>query len=245
MMPASVALVTGASRGIGRACALELAKEGFHVAVNYRQGAAQANAVVEEILSAGGTAFALQGDVAVPGEADRLVQEVIEKFGRIDVLVNNAGITRDTLVLRMSDEDFDAVLETNLAGAFRLIRASLKPMLKQRYGRIINISSISGMVGNPGQANYSAAKAGMLGLTRAVAKEVASRNITVNAIAPGLIDTEMSSEIKGREALTASIPLGRAGTPEEVAAAVAFLARPEAAYITGVTLPVDGGLTAG
>ncbi len=245
MMPASVALVTGASRGIGRACALELAKEGFHVAVNYRQGAAQANTVVDEIAGAGGRAFALQGDVAVPGEADRLVQEVIEKFGRIDVLVNNAGITRDTLVLRMSDEDFGAVLETNLAGAFRLIRAALKPMLKQRYGRIINISSISGMVGNPGQANYSAAKAGMLGLTRAVAKEVASRNITVNAVAPGLIDTDMSSDIKGREALTASIPLGRAGTPEEVAAAVAFLARPEAAYITGVTLPVDGGLTAG
>ena len=245
MMPASAALVTGASRGIGRACALRLAKEGFHVAVNYRQGAAQANTVVDEIAGAGGRAFALQGDVAVPGEADRLVQEVIEKFGRIDVLVNNAGITRDTLVLRMSDEDFGAVLETNLAGAFRLIRAALKPMLKQRYGRIINISSISGMVGNPGQANYSAAKAGMLGLTRAVAKEVASRNITVNAVAPGLIDTDMSSDIKGREALTASIPLGRAGTPEEVAAAVAFLARPEAAYITGVTLPVDGGLTAG
>ncbi|MDA8344033.1 MAG: 3-oxoacyl-[acyl-carrier-protein] reductase [Thermaerobacter sp.] len=245
MMPASAALVTGASRGIGRACALRLAKEGFAVAVNYRQGTAQAGAVVQEITDAGGTAFALPGDVAVPGEADRLVHEVTEKFGRIDVLVNNAGITRDTLVLRMSDDDFDAVLATNLAGAFRLIRAALKPMLRQRYGRIINISSIAGMVGNPGQANYSAAKAGMLGLTRAVAKEVASRNITVNAVAPGLIDTDMSSDIKGREALVASIPLGRAGTPEEVAAAVAFLARQEAAYITGVTLPVDGGLTAG
>jgi 3-oxoacyl-[acyl-carrier protein] reductase len=245
MMPASAALVTGASRGIGRACALRLAKEGFAVAVNYRQGASQAEEVVQEIAAAGGTAFALQGDVAAAGEADRLVQEVIGKFARIDVLVNNAGITRDTLVLRMSDEEFDQVLATNLAGAFRLVRAALKPMLRQRYGRIVNISSIAGMVGNPGQANYSAAKAGMLGLTRAVAKEVASRNITVNAIAPGLIDTDMSMEIKGRESLVQSIPLGRAGTPEEVAAAVAFLARPEASYITGVTLPVDGGLTAG
>ncbi len=245
MMPASAALVTGASRGIGRACALRLAKEGFAVAVNYRQGASQAEEVVQEIAAAGGTAFALQGDVAAAGEADRLVREVIGKFARIDVLVNNAGITRDTLVLRMSDEEFDQVLATNLAGAFRLVRAALKPMLRQRYGRIVNISSIAGMVGNPGQANYSAAKAGMLGLTRAVAKEVASRNITVNAIAPGLIDTDMSMEIKGRESLVQSIPLGRAGTPEEVAAAVAFLARPEASYITGVTLPVDGGLTAG
>ncbi len=245
MMPASGALVTGASRGIGRACALRLAKEGFAVAVNYRQGASQAEEVVQEIAAAGGTAFALQGDVAAAGEADRLVREVIGKFARIDVLVNNAGITRDTLVLRMSDEEFDQVLATNLAGAFRLVRAALKPMLRQRYGRIVNISSIAGMVGNPGQANYSAAKAGMLGLTRAVAKEVASRNITVNAIAPGLIDTDMSMEIKGRESLVQSIPLGRAGTPEEVAAAVAFLARPEASYITGVTLPVDGGLTAG
>ncbi len=245
MMPASAALVTGASRGIGRACALALAKEGFHVAVNYRQGSAQAEAVVQEIADAGGNAVALQGDVGVPGEAEHLVQAVTQAFGRIDVLVNNAGITRDNLVLRMSDADFDDVLATNLAGAFRLVRAALKPMLRQRYGRIINISSIAGLVGNPGQANYSAAKAGMLGLTRSVAKEVASRNITVNAVAPGLIDTEMSSDIKGREALVASIPLGRAGTPEDVAAAVAFLARPEAAYITGVTLPVDGGLTAG
>jgi len=245
MVPALAALVTGGSRGIGRACCLRLAQDGFHVAVNYRQGADEALAVVAEIEAAGGKAFALQGDVAQPGEAERLVQAVLAETGRLDVLVNNAGIARDNLVLRMSDEEFALVLETNLSGAFRLVRAALRPMLKQRGGRIINISSIAGMVGNPGQANYSAAKAGMLGLTRSVAKEVASRGITVNAVAPGLIDTEMSGAIKGREQLVASIPLGRAGTPEEVAAAVAFLASPDAAYITGATLPVDGGLAAG
>ncbi len=245
MMPALAALVTGGSRGIGRACCLKLAREGFLVAVNYRQEEAQALQVVAEIEAAGGKAFALQGDVSVPGEAERLVQAVLAEAGRLDVLVNNAGIARDNLVLRMTDEEFSIVLQTNLVGAFRLIRAALRPMLKQRGGRIINISSIAGMVGNPGQANYSAAKAGMLGLTRSVAKEVASRGITVNAVAPGLIDTEMSGAIKGREQLISNIPLGRAGTPEEVAAAVAFLASPEAAYITGVTLPVDGGLAAG
>ncbi len=245
MMPALAALVTGGSRGIGRACCLRLAREGFHVAVNYRQEEAQALQVVAEIEAAGGKAFALQGDVSMPGEAERLVQAVLAEAGRLDVLVNNAGITRDNLVLRMSDEEFAVVLETNLVGAFRLVRAALRPMLKQRGGRIINISSIAGMVGNPGQANYSAAKAGMLGLTRSVAKEVASRGITVNAVAPGLIETDMSEAIKGREQLISQIPLGRAGTPEEVASAVAFLASPEAAYITGVTLPVDGGLAAG
>ncbi len=242
---ALAALVTGGSRGIGRACCLRLAAEGYHVAVNYRQEEAQAAAVVAEIEAAGGQAFALQGDVSAPGEAERMVQAVLTEAGRLDVLVNNAGIARDNLVLRMSDEEFALVLETNLTGAFRLVRAALRPMLKQRSGRIINISSIAGIVGNPGQANYSAAKAGMLGLTRSVAKEVASRAITVNAVAPGLIDTEMSEAIKGRDQLVASIPLGRAGTPEEVAAAVAFLASAGAAYITGVTLPVDGGLTAG
>ena len=242
---ALAALVTGGSRGIGRACCLRLAAEGYHVAVNYRQEEAQAAAVVAEIEAAGGKAFALQGDVSAPGEAERMVQAVLAAAGSLDVLVNNAGIARDNLVLRMSDEEFALVLETNLTGAFRLVRAALRPMLKQRSGRIINISSIAGIVGNPGQANYSAAKAGMLGLTRSVAKEVASRAITVNAVAPGLIDTEMSEAIKGRDQLVASIPLGRAGTPEEVAAAVAFLASAGAAYITGVTLPVDGGLTAG
>ncbi len=242
---ALAALVTGGSRGIGRACCLRLAAEGYHVAVNYRQEEAQAAAVVAEIEAAGGKAFALQGDVSAPGEAERMVQAVLAAAGSLDVLVNNAGIARDNLVLRMSDEEFALVLETNLTGAFRLVRAALRPMLKQRSGRIINISSIAGIVGNPGQANYSAAKAGMLGLTRSVAKEVASRGITVNAVAPGLIDTEMSGAIKGRDQLVASIPLGRAGTPEEVAAAVAFLASAGAAYITGVTLPVDGGLTAG
>jgi 3-oxoacyl-[acyl-carrier protein] reductase len=245
MMPALAALVTGGSRGIGRACCLRLAADGFLVAVNYRQEEAQAAEVVKEIEMSGGKAFALQGDVAQPGEAERLVQAVLAEAGRLDVLVNNAGITRDNLVLRMSDEEFALVLETNLSGAFRLVRAALRPMLKQRSGRIINISSIAGLVGNPGQANYSAAKAGMLGLTRSVAKEVASRGITVNAVAPGLIDTEMSGAIKARDQLIANIPLGRAGTPEEVAAAVAFLASAEAAYITGATLPVDGGLAAG
>lgn len=247
MSPAPVALVTGASRGIGRACALRLARDGHQVAVNYRQEGSLAQEVAEEIGRLGGTAFTVRSDVSEPAEADRLVKEVLERAGRIDVLVNNAGITRDNLVLRMSDEDFGDVLETNLSAAFRLVRAVLRPMLRQRSGRIVNVSSIAGIVGNPGQANYSAAKAGMLGLTRAVAKEVASRGITVNAVAPGLIDTDMSRQMqtKGREQLIASIPLGRAGTPDDVAAAVAFLVRPESAYITGVTLPVDGGLAAG
>lgn len=245
MLPAPVALVTGASRGIGRACAEKLGQLGFRVAVNYRGSESAAQEVVETILSGGGEAIAIQGDVAAAGEASRLVDEVLERLGRLDVLVNNAGITRDNLVLRMSDEDFQVVIETNLSAAFRLIRAGLRPMLKQRYGRIINIASVAGIVGNPGQANYSAAKAGMLGMTRSVAKEVASRGITVNAVAPGLIDTDMSRDLKARDALVGQIPLGRPGLPKEVAAAVAFLAAPEAAYITGVTLPVDGGLAAG
>jgi len=245
MSPALAALVTGGSRGIGRACCLRLAQDGFVVAVNYRQGESEAAEVVREIEGRGGKAFSLQGDVALPGEAERMVQAVVAESGRLDVLVNNAGIARDNLVLRMSDQEFGDVLETDLAGAFRMMRAALRPMLRQKGGRIINISSIAGIVGNPGQANYAAAKAGMLGLTRTVAKEVASRGITVNAVAPGLIDTEMSGSIKGREQLVASIPLGRAGTPEDVAAAVAFLASAGAAYVTGVTLNVDGGLAAG
>lgn len=245
MLPAPVALVTGASRGIGRACAEKLGQQGFRVAVNYRGSETAAQEVVETIQSGGGEAIAVQGDIAAAGEAGRLVDEVLERLGRLDVLVNNAGITRDNLVLRMSDEDFQVVIETNLSAAFRLIRAGLRPMLKQRYGRIINIASVAGIVGNPGQANYSAAKAGMLGMTRSVAKEVASRGITVNAVAPGLIDTDMSRDLKARDALVGQIPLGRPGLPKEVAAAVAFLAAPEAAYITGVTLPVDGGLAAG
>lgn len=245
MVPAPVALVTGSSRGIGRACAVRLGQEGFRVAVNYRREEALAQEVVSSIRQAGGEAIAAGADVAAPGEAGRLVDAVLGSFGRLDVLVNNAGITRDNLVLRMSDEDFATVLETNLVAAFRLIRAALRPMLKQRYGRIINVASIAGIVGNPGQANYSAAKAGMLGMTRSVAKEVASRGITVNAVAPGLIDTDMARDLKARDALIEQIPLGRPGLPEEVAAAVAFLAAPEAAYITGVTLPIDGGLAAG
>jgi len=241
-----VVLISGASRGIGRACALRFGREGYQVAVNYYPPEQEsAEQVVSEIQEQGGNAFALGADITERSAADDLVKAVLERSGRIDALVNNAGITRDGLIIRMSDQDFESVLETNLYGAFRLVRAVLRPMLKQRSGRIVSISSIAGMVGNPGQANYSAAKAGMLGLTRSVAKEVASRGITVNAIAPGLIDTHMSHDLKGREQLIASIPLGRAGTPEDVAAAVWFLAGPDAAYITGVTLPVDGGLAAG
>jgi 3-oxoacyl-[acyl-carrier protein] reductase len=237
-----VAIVTGASRGIGRAIALALAAEGANVVVNYASSSAAAQEVVAAITDAGGTAVALQADVSKLEQVDSLLSQTIEKFGRVDVLVNNAGITRDTLLLRMKPEDWQAVIDLNLTGVFLCTRAVSKVMLKQKSGRIINIASVAGQMGNPGQANYSAAKAGVIGFTKTVAKELASRGITVNAVAPGFIATDMTSDLKSEEILK-YIPLGRYGEPEEVAGLVRFLAADAAAaYITGQVLNVDGGM---
>lgn len=240
-----VALVTGAARGIGRAIAWELASAGATVAVNYRESAAAAGALCAEIESRlQREALPVQADVSIAADVDRMVDTVNERFGQIDILVNNAGITRDRLILRMSDDDWAAVLDTNLRGAFLCSRAVLRGMVRRRWGRIINISSVAGIVGNAGQANYAAAKAGLVGLTRAIAREVAARSITVNVVAPGFITTEIwetvSEEAKAR--FLSNVPLGRPGQAEEVAALVAFLASERSAYITGQVINVDGGL---
>lgn len=239
-----VALVTGGSRGIGRAIALKLASLGAKVAVNYHADEAAAQEVVEEIASQGGEAIALQGDVKDADQAGDLVKKTLEAFSRLDILVNNAGITRDTLLIRMKESDWDLVIDTNLKGTFNVTKAAHRPMLKQRYGRIINITSVSGLVGQIGQANYSASKAGLAGFTKAVAKELGSRNITVNAIAPGYVPTDQTANLPSElvESLLKLTPLGRPGTAEEIANAVAFLASDEASYITGQVLSVDGGL---
>ncbi|WP_315792118.1 3-oxoacyl-[acyl-carrier-protein] reductase [Fischerella sp. JS2] len=237
-----VAIVTGASRGIGRAIARELAKFGASVVVNYASSSQAADELVSEITQAGGSAIALAADVSKEEQVDALINAAIEKFNRIDILVNNAGITRDTLLLRMKPEDWQAVIDLNLTGVFLCTRAVSKIMLKQRSGRIINITSVAGLMGNPGQANYSAAKAGVIGFTKTVAKELASRGITVNAVAPGFIATDMTSNLDA-EGILKYIPLGRYGQPEDIAGMVRFLAAdPAAGYITGQVFNVDGGM---
>lgn len=245
MLANRAALVTGASGGLGRAIAVTLAANGAAVIVAYGKNADAANEVVATIKAQGGQAVAVQADVSTPEGAEALIKATIEAFGRIDILVNNAGIKRDTLVLRMKDEDWDRVMETNLRGVFFLCRAAARPMLKQRSGRIINMASIAGLIGNAGQVNYSAAKAGLIGLTKALARELGSRSITVNAVAPGPIDAGMVDDLTPelREAFVGQIPLGRLGAAADVANAVLFLASDQASYITGQTLAVDGGLT--
>ncbi|AEH48620.1 3-oxoacyl-[acyl-carrier-protein] reductase [Parageobacillus thermoglucosidasius] len=244
MLQGKVALVTGASRGIGRAIALELARQGAKIAVNYAGSEAKANEVVGEIKNMGGEAFAIQADVADAQAVEQMVKTVLERFERIDILVNNAGITRDNLLMRMKEEEWDDVININLKGVFNCTKAVTRPMMKQRYGRIVNIASVVGVMGNPGQANYVAAKAGVIGLTKTAARELASRNITVNAVAPGFITTDMterlSEEIKSE--MLKQIPLARFGEPEDVAKVVAFLVSDAASYMTGQTLHVDGGM---
>lgn len=244
MLNGKVAVVTGASRGIGRAAALKLASQGALVIVNYNGSKDRAEEVKKEIEAAGGKAEIRQCNVSDYAACEEMFKEIIAEFGSVDILVNNAGITKDGLLLKMSEADYDAVLDTNLKGTFNCIRFVARQMIKQRGGRIINMSSVSGVVGNAGQANYSASKAGVIGLTKSAARELAGRGITVNAIAPGFINTEMTEALsdKVKEGAVAQIPLGRFGETEDIANAVAFLASEEAGYITGQVLCVDGGM---
>ena len=242
LLEGKTAIVTGASRGIGKAIAIYLAKEGADVVVNYSSSIENANKVVSEIESFGGKACHIKADISNENSVNELVKTVLNKNNKIDILVNNAGITKDGLLMRMKSEDWQKVLDLNLSGVFYCTKAVSRQMLKQKGGRIINITSVVGLMGNPGQSNYSAAKAGVIGLTKSAAKEFASRGITVNAVAPGFIATDMTKELNS-EAILSAIPLGRFGDPEDVAGAVRYLAAdPSAAYITGQTLQVDGGM---
>lgn len=245
LLSGQVALVTGASRGIGRQIALDLAREGAVVAINYQNSADAAQSLVEEIAALGGEAQAWQADVSKLDQAVALVDNVLEKWGHLDILVNNAGITRDTLLLRMKEEDWDRVLEVNLKGYFNCCKAAVRSMTRARQGRIINISSVVGIRGNAGQVNYAAAKAGVIGLTKSLAREVGSRRITVNAVAPGFITTDMTKDLPEdiRAEMLKSIALGRLGDAADVAGLVVFLAGPKAAYITGQVIAVDGGMS--
>jgi 3-oxoacyl-[acyl-carrier protein] reductase len=244
MLSGKVALVTGASRGIGRAVALQLAKQGANVVVNYAGSEAKANEVVDEIKAMGREAIAMQANVADGESVTAMVKETVKQFGSLDILVNNAGITRDNLIMRMKEEDWDSVIDTNLKGVFNCTKAVSRQMMKQRAGRIINVASVVGICGNPGQANYVAAKAGVIGLTKTTAKEFAARNITVNAIAPGFIVTDMTDELteEVKTEMLKQIPLARFGNADDIANAINFLASDASGYITGQIIQVDGGM---
>lgn len=244
MLKGKIAVITGAGRGIGRAIALHFAENGAKVVVNYRSSIAQVEELLQTIKDAGGEAIAVQADISKESEVKGLIEAAVKQFGRLDILVNNAGITKDNLLMRMSEADFDSVIDINLKGTFLCTKYASTVMLKQKSGKIINISSVSGVTGNIGQANYSASKAGVIGLTKTVARELASRGITVNAVAPGFIQTDMTDHLPDRikEASIANIPLKRFGTTKEIAGAVSFLASEAANYITGQVLKVDGGM---
>ena len=238
------AIVTGGSRGIGRAVAMRLAKDGMNLVINYRGNSAAAEETERLCRELGAEVLLVQGDVSRAEDCEKLAAQAKEAFGRVDVLVNNAGITRDGLLARMTEEDFRAVLDVNLVGPWNMMKARNRIMMKQRYGRIVNLSSVTGLMGNMGQTNYAAAKAGILGMTKSYAREVAGRGITVNAVAPGFIDTDMTEAMPegAKDKIITGIPMGRTGKPEDVAEAVAFLASEQAGYITGEVLRVDGGM---
>ena len=239
-----VAFITGATRGIGKAIALELAKEGYNIALNYRRENEALENLKKEISEIGVECYPVQGDVSKAEDAERMTKEIIEHFEQIDVLVNNAGITKDNLILRMKEEEFTDVINVNLVGTFNITKNVIKYMTKKRYGKIINLSSVVGISGNAGQSNYAASKAGIIGFTKSIAKELASRNITANAVAPGFIQTDMTNVLKDeiKEAIEGTIPLKRLGTAEDVAKVVKFLASDESSYITGQVINVDGGM---
>lgn len=240
-----VAVVTGGGRGIGRAIAVELANQGAQVAISYRSNDASAEEAAEEVRAAGARCEVFKGDVAEPDDVKALFEGVNESFGRVDVLVNNAGVTRDNIMMRMKEDEFDEVLRTNLKGTYLCTRAALRPMVRARWGRIVNISSVVGLVGNAGQANYAASKAGIIGFTKSVAREVAQRGITANVVAPGYVETELTGSLSEgiKDQIRAQVPMSRFGEPEEIAGVVAFLAGEGAGYVTGQTLAVDGGMT--